>query len=51
MKAILQLKPVNPRATFSLLDLRIMAMDPGLLAAASDYAKRFNPRTTLARAA
>jgi hypothetical protein len=31
--------------------LRIAAIDPGLFAAASDYAKRFFPRSSLARAA
>lgn len=34
----------------SLNDLRFVAMDPECFAAASDYAKRFFPRTTLARA-
>lgn len=35
----------------TLPDLRICAMDPGVFAAASDYAKFFYPRTSLARAA
>jgi len=35
----------------SLGDLRIAAMDPGVFAAASDYAKLMYPRTSLARAA
>jgi hypothetical protein len=35
----------------SLPDLRIAAMDPGVFAAASDFAKRYFPRTSLARAA
>ena len=35
----------------SLPDLRISALDPGVFAAASDYAKKFFPRTSLARAA
>lgn len=37
--------------TFTLDDLRIMALDAGLFAPCSDYAKRFFPRTSLARAA
>jgi len=35
----------------SLGDLRIAAMDPGVFAAASDYAKAYFPKTSLARAA
>jgi len=35
----------------TLPDLRIAAMDPGVFAAASDYAKAYFPKTSLARAA
>ena len=43
--------PVDHVATFALADLRVASIDPGLFAAASDYAKAFYPRTSLARAA
>lgn len=42
----------NPNAAFTLADVRLLAAaDPSLLPAASEYARRFHPRTTLARAA
>jgi len=39
------------KVTFELTDLRILATDPALLHVASDYAKRWHPATSLARAA
>jgi len=42
----------NERATFAMEDVRALVHDdPSLLYVASGYAKRFNPATTLARAA
>lgn len=35
----------------SIDDLRIAALDPGVFPAACDYAQRFFPRSTMARAA
>lgn len=37
--------------TFALCDVQIAGIDPGVFSAASDYARRFFPRTSLARAA
>lgn len=42
---------LNHAALLDIEHLRIAAIDPGLFAAASDYAKRFFPRSSLARAA
>lgn len=43
--------PIQHVPVLTLGDLRIAAMDPGVFAAASDFAKRYYPRTSLARAA
>lgn len=44
--------PHNERATFSLEAVRALVWDdPSLLYVVSGYCKRFNPATTLARAA
>lgn len=42
---------VNREPALSLAWVRISALDPRLLPAASAWARRFHPRTTLARAA
>lgn len=43
-------KPLNRVPTIALSDVRLLASEPHVLPAASDYAKVFFPRTTLARA-
>ena len=40
---------VSKPVTFTLADVRILALDPELFAACSEYAKGFFPRCDLAR--